>query len=848
MKIKSLSIILVSMLVSMKLMAADVIVGTGTSSACYFPYHTCWKYSMQEYIYKASEIGGAGTINGISFYVNAAKSQTATIKVYLGHTSLTSLSSQITSGMTCVYNSSRTIGGSMGWEKLSFSTPFNYNGNDNLVVIVTKSCSSYDETLTYRYTNGQSTGIYRGSNSTTGYATCDYFGGFYTTYSRPNIKFDIPNYVKGLNIKNISTDYDFTVNNIFYKVESLSDLTCKVVRGNGYTQTALDIPSTVTFNGKDMKVVGIDDYSFAQSDIEDITIPNSVTSIGKSAFDGCWSLTNLSMGNGIKTIGKGAFASCSSLTSVTIPSATEKIDENAFNGCSKLSTVVFEDGETPITLGKNGSFGAFVGLPINNLYIGKNLVYESGYQPFKNNTVLKTLAIGNKVTEFPDNSLSTIISLTELSVGDGLTTIPSFNACINLKKITLGSGLASIPTFNACDVIDTIYLHCYTPQPIENEFANKVYVNSILKVPTGSLTSYQNAEVWKNFWNVSEYSYEGGDAPKTGLRIIRPKAKVRQGASMSLTARMYPEDVICSNVVWKSEDSAIATVSQEGVVSGVGIGSTSIIVTTNDGTNFSDTCTITVVAPYEIGDVNDDGYINVADISGIINFIMETNTENLVYRAADINMDNFVLVDDLTDLITMIMRSGLNSSNSSRRMSRHSQTEYNSNNNMTIIENQANVITIILSDEFDNYSGIQFDLTLPTGYSIEDITSNFACDIQNEWSQIADTEYRIILYSPTNNISGVNDKKNINIRYATPGNEQESQQEFVLHDIVATTPMSRAAYMGDLSFISNNVTSIKSTGTVQNKKSSTIYNLNGQRISYPRKGVYIKDGKIFISK
>lgn len=70
MKIKSLSIILVSMLVSMKLMAAYIIVGTGTSSGYIYPYQTYYKYSTQEYIYKASEIGGAGTINGISFYVN----------------------------------------------------------------------------------------------------------------------------------------------------------------------------------------------------------------------------------------------------------------------------------------------------------------------------------------------------------------------------------------------------------------------------------------------------------------------------------------------------------------------------------------------------------------------------------------------------------------------------------------------------------------------------------------------------------------------------------------------------------------------------------------------------------
>ena len=78
------------------------------------------------------------------------------------------------------------------------------------------------------------------------------------------------------------------------------------------------------------------------------TIPNSVTSIGDRAFEGCSGLTSVTIGNSVTSIGKYAFTDCSGLTSVTIGNSVTSIGDYAFTDCSGLTSVTIGNSVTSI--------------------------------------------------------------------------------------------------------------------------------------------------------------------------------------------------------------------------------------------------------------------------------------------------------------------------------------------------------------------------------------------------------------------------------------------------------------------------------------------------------------------
>jgi hypothetical protein len=80
--------------------------------------------------------------------------------------------------------------------------------------------------------------------------------------------------------------------------------------------------------------------------VTNVTIGNSVTSIGGGAFSGCTSLTNVTIPNSVTSIEDGAFSGCTSLTSVTIDNRVTSIGDEVFYWCSSLTRVYFQ-GNAP---------------------------------------------------------------------------------------------------------------------------------------------------------------------------------------------------------------------------------------------------------------------------------------------------------------------------------------------------------------------------------------------------------------------------------------------------------------------------------------------------------------------
>ena len=125
--------------------AAGVMIGSGTETNDYLPSYNYYKYALTEQIYTSAELGGAGSITSIAFY-NGGAAKTRTCEFYLKTTTKSSFTSK-TDWIT-VSSSDKVFSGSVtmaanAWTTITFSTPFEYDGSSNLVLVCDDNTGSY---------------------------------------------------------------------------------------------------------------------------------------------------------------------------------------------------------------------------------------------------------------------------------------------------------------------------------------------------------------------------------------------------------------------------------------------------------------------------------------------------------------------------------------------------------------------------------------------------------------------------------------------------------------------------------------------------------------------------------
>ena len=117
----------------------------GTATNDYLPTYNYYKYSLTEQIYTATELGEAGTITGIAFY-NAGAEKTRTLDLYLKNTTKAKFSSK--TDWVKVNASDKVFSGSVtmtsdGWTMITFTTPFEYDGTSNVVLVTDDNTGNY---------------------------------------------------------------------------------------------------------------------------------------------------------------------------------------------------------------------------------------------------------------------------------------------------------------------------------------------------------------------------------------------------------------------------------------------------------------------------------------------------------------------------------------------------------------------------------------------------------------------------------------------------------------------------------------------------------------------------------
>lgn len=163
----------------------------------------------------------------------------------------------------------------------------------------------------------------------------------------------------------------------------------------------ITLPDTVTT---------IKDCAFWEcTNLNTIVVPKSVTEISPGAFGDCTNLTEVTLPKGITKIGEQAFIGCRSLTEITLPNTVTEIEADAFRGCQSLQSVVIPKSVT--TIG-NDAFCACQNLIIS----GEAGSYAETYAnqetiPFK---TVKGVEVGGTVNSYGNDTEDVIIQLIEL--------------------------------------------------------------------------------------------------------------------------------------------------------------------------------------------------------------------------------------------------------------------------------------------------------------------------------------------------------------------------------------------------------------------------------------------------
>ena len=319
--------------------------------------------------------------------------------------------------------------------------------------------------------------------------------------------------------------------------------------------SAIEIPNSVTSIGS-LAFYGC-------SDLTAIDIPESVTYIGSSAFSDS-GLKSITIPEGITSIGFGMFAYCSGLASVTLPCSVTSIEIKAFDHCTSLTTI--DIPETVKYIGNSAFYGSgLTSIDINN-------VTEIGDMAFEYCAQMKSASI-LKAKSVPKSTFENCIALEKLVLPYEWTSDfkVDFSTLSALNTLYVGEKTPTIPdgAFHKNTNLNNFYSNATVPPASGDIIIYSMGLRGTLYVPKGCLDAYKKVDEYCGFRDFQELPYQ--------VVVADEDVSIDISETATVSASVTPADATTAPVKWYSLDEDIATVTTDGVVTGVAEGEATLV-------------------------------------------------------------------------------------------------------------------------------------------------------------------------------------------------------------------------------------------------------------------------------
>ena len=553
------------------------------------------------------------------------------------------------------------------------------------------------------------------------------------------------------------------------------------------------IPASVTY---------IEDYAFAGTGLTSIDLPSTVGFMGDGVFSRCTALTSANINS--KGIGCFAFLGDTALAQVAIGANVGYINEGAFNGCTALTTVNFDPKCSLSRIGDE----AFINSGLETLNIKSIRLGTLGDWALAQ-TQLRRFELTDGLMHLGVGALAHNPYLADVTL-PGFGKVNSGNSNLDAQEKPNDEGLKPFGAPGMNKKLSRIGAYA---------FADDSLLNTGRMMRTG-IGGIQVIEPYAFYNNSLEMD----------TMYLPASVRFLGDSAMAGMTGMHTFKVDAENVPELGMD----------VWAGVNQPSIPLITPSAEAESLykeADQWMYFFFAPsFLLGDVNNDGLVNIADVTDLIDYILTGNDEFVNVLAADVDQDGVVSISDVTTLIDAILTGA--SLLTTSQIEAELESKFPTTSDALVVEpislkaGETRTINVMLNnDEFD-YTALQCEIVLPQGVELNSVDAvergnNHSCYLRK--NVIDENVYSLMGVSGDNSLFAGSEGKILSLTVTASDEFDATAAQIEFANIMLVTDKSSIYLAGNTISKLNENTAVEQLNSDKQVAKVTYINVSGQQ-------------------